>query len=134
MTKLIIFNVICVILSITIIIFDGDSYKSSFINNTGLNENNCLNSLLDNVSTDFENECDIIIHSKYCTDVDFQEILQEANCDICIVNLNCLNLKTRFDQLNLFLADTDKLSQIPCITLQCTCFDEHADLALHSIP
>ena len=35
---------------------------SSFINNTGLNENNCLNSLLDNASTEFENECDIISH------------------------------------------------------------------------
>ena len=68
----------------------------SFINNTGLNENNCLNSLLDNVSPEFENEC-IISPSKYCTDVDFQEILLEANCDIYIVNLNCLNLKTRFD-------------------------------------
>ena len=106
----------------------------SFINNTGLNENNCLNSLLDNVSPEFENECDIISHSKYCTDVDFQEILQEVNCDICIVNLNCLNLKTRFDQLKLFLADTDRLSQISCITLQGTCFDEHTDLAFYSIP
>ena len=58
----------------------------SFINNTGLNESNCLNSLLDN-EFEFENECDMISHSKYCTDADF----------ICIVNLNCLNLKTMFD-------------------------------------
>ena len=79
----------------------------------------CLNSLLDNVSPELENECDIISHSKYCTAVDFQEILQEANSDICIVNLNSLNLKTRFDQLKLCLADTDILSQISCITLQC---------------
>ena len=80
----------------------------SFINNTGLNENNCLNSLLDNVSPEFENECDIISHSKYCTDVDFQEMLQEANCDICIVNLNCLHLKTMYDQLSYFwLTQTD---------------------------
>ena len=85
---------------------------------------------MSNVSPEFENECDIISHSKYSTDVDFQEILQEANCDICIVNLNCLNLKTRFDQLKLFLADTDILSQISCITLQGTCFDEH--LTWHS--
>ena len=34
----------------------------------GLNENNGLNSLLDNVSLEFENECDIISHSKYYTD------------------------------------------------------------------
>ena len=47
----------------------------SFIYNTGLNENNCLNSLLDDVNPEVENECDIISHSKYCTDVDFQEIL-----------------------------------------------------------
>ena len=73
------------------------------VNNTGLNENNCLNILLDNVSPEFENEYDIISHSKYCTGVDFQEILQEANCDICIVNLNCLNKKNRFNQLSYFL-------------------------------
>ena len=34
-------------------------------------------------------------------------MLQEENGYICIVNINCLNLKTRFDQLKLFLADTD---------------------------
>ena len=105
--------------------------NSSFINNTAFRENNCLNSLLHNVSPEYENYCEIISHSKYCTDVDFHETLQEANCDICIVNLNCLNLKTRFDQLKLFLADTDRLSQISCITLQGTCFDEHTDLAFY---
>ena len=106
----------------------------SFINNTGRNENNCLNSLLVNVSTEFENECDIISHRTYCTDVDIQEILQETHCYICIVNLNCLILTTRFYQLKLCFADTDRLSQISCITLQCTCFDEHTDLAFYSIP
>ena len=83
--------------------------------NTGLNENNCLNSLLDNVSPEFQNEC-----GKYCTDVDFEEMLHKANCDICKVNLNYINLKTRLDQLTLFLADADTLSQILCITLQGT--------------
>ena len=68
----------------------------SFNNSTG------LNSLLDNVSPEFENGCDIISHSRYCTDIDFQEMLQEANCNICIVNLNCLNMKTRFEQLRYF--------------------------------
>ena len=41
----------------------------SFINNTGLNENNCLNNLLDNVSHEFDNEFNIISHSKYCNDL-----------------------------------------------------------------
>ena len=45
-----------------------------------------LINLVDNVSHDF----DIISYSKYCNDVDFQVVLQETNCDIYIVNLNCL--------------------------------------------
>ena len=59
-------------------------------------------SLLDNASPEFENEYDIISHSKYSTDVDFQEMLQEANCDICIVRLNCLNLKPGLINCKLF--------------------------------
>ena len=51
----------------------------SFINNTDLNESKCLNSLLDNVSPELKNECDIISHSKYCTDVDFQEIYRKQS-------------------------------------------------------
>ena len=61
-------------------------------------------------------------------------MLQETNSEICILNLNCLNLKTRLDKLKIFLADTDSHSKISCITLQGTCFDEHTDLAFHSIP
>ena len=34
----------------------------------------------------------------------------------------------------IFLADIDVHSQITCITLQGTCFDEHTDLAFYSIP
>ena len=63
-------------------------------------------------------------------------MLQETNSEICISNLNCLNLKTRLDKLKIFLADTDSHSKISCIyiTLQGTYFDEHTDLAFHSIP
>ena len=106
----------------------------SIINNTGLNENNCLNNLLDNVSYEFDNEFNIISHSKYCNDVDFKEILQETNLDICILNLNFLNRKTLLDKLKIFLADSDSHSKISCITLQCTCFDEYTDLIFPSIP
>ena len=97
----------------------------SIINNTSINENNALNSLLDNVNQEFENEDDIINHIKYCTGVDFQEMLQEANCDICMVNLTCINL------INLrYSGGRRHTSQISCITSQGTCFDEHTDLAL----
>ena len=35
----------------------------TFMNNTGLNENNCLNNLLHNISPELENETNIISHS-----------------------------------------------------------------------
>ena len=47
--------------------------------NTGLNRGNCLNNLLDNVSHTFDNEFNLISHSKYCNGVDFKEMLQETN-------------------------------------------------------
>ena len=37
------------------------------------------NNLLDNVSHTFDNEFNIISHSKYCNGVDFKEMLQETN-------------------------------------------------------
>ena len=103
----------------------------SFINNTGLNENTCLNNLLDNVSHELDNEFNIISHSKYCNDIDFIFMLQETNSEICILNLNCLNLKTRLDKLEILLANTDSHSKISCITLQGTCLT--SILTWHSI-
>ena len=51
---------------------------------------------------------------------------------ICILNFNCLNLKTRLEKLKILLADTVIQK---CHVLHCnTCFDEHTDLAFHSIP
>ena len=47
---------------------------------------NFILSLTDNISPELDNGCDIISQSRYCIDVDFQEMLQEANCNICIVN------------------------------------------------
>ena len=105
-----------------------------FKNNTGFNENNCLNNMLDNVSHKFDNALNIISHSKFSNDIDFKEMLQETNSEICILNFNCLNLKTRLDKLKIFLADTDSHSKIACITLQGMCFDEHTDWAFHSMP
>ena len=104
-----------------------------FMNNTGLTEQNCLNNLLHVLSPDLENEPDIIDHSKYYNDNDFRNVLQSGS-EISILNLNCLNLKTRFDKLKLFLADVDPYSHITCITIQGTCFDENTDLAFYSIP
>ena len=103
------------------------------MNNTGLNEHNCLVKLIQNISPNMENEIDILNHSRYYSDYDFKNLLN-TNIEISILNLNCLNHKIRFDRLKLFLVDVDMNSKIVCITLQGTCFDEHTDLAFYSIP
>ena len=107
----------------------------SFMNNTDLTEQTCLNKLLQNMSPELENETETIHHSMYYSDTDFRNVLhQQTKNDIIILNLNCLNLKTRFDKLKLFLADIDRNSEISCITLQGTCFDENTDLDFYSLP
>ena len=55
-----------------------------FINSAGLNENDCLNNLLDNVSHELDNEFNIISHSKYCNDVDFKEMYRKKIIDFHI--------------------------------------------------
>ena len=106
----------------------------TFMHNTDLTEKTCLNKLLQQLSPDLENETEIINHSRYYNDSDFRNLLQHRKGDLIILNLNCLNLKTRFDKLKLCLADIDLDAQISCITLQGTCFDEHTDIDFYSLP
>ena len=105
-----------------------------FMNNTGLNENNCFSNLIHHISPNIENEIDIINHSTYYNDDDFKDVLKNTKRELRILNLNCLNLNTRFDLLKLFLVDVDINSQIDCITLQGTCFNENTDLTFYNIP
>ena len=96
-----------------------------FMNNTGLNENNCFSNLIYYISLNIENEIDIINHSTYYNDDDFKDVLKNTKSELSILNLNSLNLNTRFDLLKLFLVDVDINSQLDCITLQGTCFNEN---------
>ena len=99
-----------------------------FMNNTGLNENNCFSNLIHHISPNIENEMDIINHYSYCNDDDFRDVLKNTTSELSILNLNCLNLNTRFDLLKLFLVDVGITSQIDCITLQGTCFNKNTDV------
>ena len=104
-----------------------------FMNKTGLNENNCFSKLIHHISPNIENEIDIINHSTYSNDDDFRDVLKNTKSELSILNLNYLNLNTRFDLLKLFLVDVDINSQIDCITLQGNCF-KNTDLTFYNIP
>ena len=105
-----------------------------FMNNTGLIVNNCFSNLIHNISPNIENKIDIINHSTYYNEDDFKDVLKNTKSELSILNLNSLNLNTRFDLLKLFLVDVDINSQIDCITLQGTCFNENTELTFYNIP
>ena len=62
--------------------------RNSFIHNTGLTEENSLVHLLDAISPQEENEANIIEHSKYYDDIDFNNALQSYNSKISMLSLN----------------------------------------------
>ena len=105
-----------------------------FMNNTGLNEQNSLTNLIKYISPDMENETDIMNHSRYYNDTDFKAVLQQSNSEISILNLNCQMLGAKLNKLKLFLSDVDNNSNITCITVQETWFNEHTDLDFYTIP
>ena len=84
-----------------------------------------FSNLIHHISPNIENEIDIINHSTYYNDDDFKDVLKNTKSELSILNLNCLNLNTRFELRQLFLVDVDINSQIDCITLQGTYFNEN---------
>ena len=104
------------------------------MNNTGLNINNSFTHLLQNISTDLENETDLIEYSKYYSEANFIEMYNETASEISILNLNCGSLNAKFDKLKLFLHSVDPSSKITCITLQETWCSDSTDLSQFIIP
>ena len=81
----------------------ANAYTNSFIHNMGLDERNSLPHLLDRISPEMENEASVIEHSKYYNDVDFRNVLHNANSKISILSLNSQSINAKSDQLKLFL-------------------------------
>ena len=80
---------------------------NSFIHNTCLTEENALVHLLDTLSPLEDNEADVIEHSKYYDDVDFNNALQSYNSKISMLSLNCQSISAKFDKFKLFLDDVN---------------------------
>ena len=112
----------------------GENISNSFMNNTGLNITNSFTHLIQHISTDLENETDLIEHSKYYSETKFIEMYNETSSEISILNLNCGSLNAKYDKLKIFLNIVDPHSQITCITLQETWCNDSTDLSQFIIP
>ena len=93
---------------------------NSFIHNTGLTEENSLVHLLDTLSPLEDNEADVIEHSKYYDDVDFNNALQSYNSKISMLSLNCQSISVKFDKFKLFLDGVNNQSTTSIIFFQVT--------------
>ena len=85
----------------------ANRYTNSFIHNISLNEENSLSHLLDKISPEIENKTDLLEHSKYYNDVDFKNVLHNANSKISMLSLNCQSINVKFDKLTNFLCDVN---------------------------
>ena len=108
--------------------------RNSFIHNTGLTEENSLVHLLDAISPQEENEADIIEHSKYYDDIDFNNALQSYNSKISMLSLNCQSISAKFDKLKLFLDDVNSQNPISIICIQETWGHDGIQMNCFSLP
>ena len=106
-----------------------------FINNQNINESNSLVELIQHMDPDFEDEVNIIEHSKYYDEDEFKSMTECMNGTLQILNLNCGGLSAKFNKLNLFLANCNH-SRFPIsvITLQETHFNSSTDFNYYNIP
>ena len=93
-----------------------------FIHNTTLTEENSLVHLLDAIIHQEENEADIIEHSKYYDDIDFNNAFQSYNGKISMLSKNCQSTRAKFDKL--FTADLSNQKPISIICIQVKAFTQ----------
>ena len=72
--------------------------NNSFLQDTGLNEENLLMHLLDAISPDEEDEALLLEHSKYFDDFSSKNTLCKQNSKISILSLNCRSINAKFDK------------------------------------
>ena len=113
----------------------ANMHTNSFIHNIGLNEENSLSHLLDQISPEIENETNLLEHSKYYNDVDFKSVLHNARSSkISMLSLNCQSINAKFDKFKIFLDDVNKGHPIAAICIQESWGHEEMEMSYFSLP
>ena len=89
---------------------------------------------MDQTSPEIENEITLIEHSKYYNDVEFKNVLQNANSKISMLSLNCQSISAKFDKLKLFLADVNTECSISVICIQESWAHEDIEMSQFLLP
>ena len=101
---------------------------NSFMDNTGFDHLNSLTHLIDHNDPDNESEVNLLEHSRYYSDTDIINTLNQSHHKLSILNLNSQSINAKFDQLKLFLAQANTTNPISIITLQESWCDSKTDI------
>ena len=106
-----------------------------FLRNRNINETNSLPDLVQTIDPLSDDEVNIIDHSLYYSDLEYQNFISQGNGVLRILNLHCGGLNAKFDKLKNFLSEfnNDKFP-VSIITLQETHLLPNTDVIFFQLP
>ena len=106
---------------------------NTFIDDDGLSESTSLTHLLNCSDHSELDDIDVINHSPYFTECDFQN-LTTSKGTLSIMSLNCQSINAKFDDFQLFIERSNKIGYLSVICLQETWSDNNYDISLYQLP
>ena len=110
-----------------------DNNRNAFIDNGGLSKSTSLTYLLnenDNMNSD---NIEVIEHSPYYSDADFQNLLKLYNT-FSIMSLNSRSIIAKFDEVQLFIGRINTSGSLEILYLQESWTDINEDISLFELP
>ena len=107
--------------------------NNQFIDDDGLSKFTSLTHLLNNDNNTDAGDIELIKHSPYFSETDFQR-LQFGKGRLSIMSLNSQSINAKFDELRLFINRINTVEEIGVVCLQETWTSENEDIRLFQLP
>ena len=107
--------------------------RNTFIDGDGLSESTSLTHLLNCSDHSELNDIDVINHSPYYSECDFQKFITSKGT-LSIMSLNCKSINAKFDDLQLFINRSNEKGHLSILCLQETWTDNNCDISLYQLP
>ena len=106
--------------------------RNTFIDDDGLSESTSLTHLLNCSDHSELDDIDVINHSPYYSECDFQKLITSKGT-LSIMSLNCQSINAKFDDLQLFINRSNERGHLSIICLQETWTDNNCDISLYQL-
>ena len=106
-----------------------------FLRNRNINETNSLPDLVQGIDPLSDDDVNVIDHSLYYSDLEYQNLISQGNGVLRILYLNCGGLNAKFNKLKIFLSEFNKDKfPVSIITLQETHLLPNTDVNFFQLP